>query len=58
MTVDGLHARLKRAGLEIADPWWSEGPLPPRAAWRRVTSGETAPLVTLPGDRPAEVDAR
>ncbi|MFI1704953.1 PE-PGRS family protein [Streptomyces griseoruber] len=58
MTVDGMSARLERAGLEIADPWYSEGPLPPREAWRRVTSGETAPLVTLPGDRLAEVDAR
>ncbi|MEU1519486.1 PE-PGRS family protein [Streptomyces sp. NPDC005811] len=58
MTVDGMRARLERAGLEIADPWYSEGPLPPREAWRRVTSGETAPLAALPGDRPAEVDAR
>ncbi|WP_460061427.1 PE-PGRS family protein [Streptomyces sp. YKOK-I1] len=58
MTVDDMRARLERAGLEIADPWHSEGPLPPHEAWRRVTSGETAPLVTLPGDRPAEVDAR
>ncbi|WP_416981147.1 PE-PGRS family protein [Streptomyces sp. T028] len=58
MTVDGMKARLERAGLEIADPWYSEGPLPSREAWRRVTCGETAPRVTLPGDRRADVNAQ
>lgn len=58
MTVDGLKARLERAGLAIADPWYADGPLPPRAAWRRVASGGTAPRVTLPADRLAEIDAQ
>ncbi|MEU1178608.1 PE-PGRS family protein [Streptomyces sp. NPDC005820] len=58
MTVDGMTTRLERAGLELADPWYSAGPLSSREAWRRVTSGETAPRVTLPGDRLAEVDAQ
>ncbi|MFI5797791.1 PE-PGRS family protein [Streptomyces sp. NPDC051677] len=57
MTAEGLKALLERAGLEIAEPWWAEGPLPPRAAWRRITTGGTAPVVTLRGDRAVEVDA-
>ncbi|MER5436224.1 hypothetical protein [Streptomyces sp. NPDC002588] len=55
MTVGELKALLGRAGLEIAKPWWTEGPLEPRAAWRRITSGETAPTVTVRGEERAGI---
>lgn len=54
MTVEGLKAPLERAGLEIAQPCWTEGPLPPRAAWGRIAAAGTAPAVIL---RAAQLDA-
>ncbi|WP_327312486.1 PE-PGRS family protein [Streptomyces sp. NBC_01235] len=58
MTLEELKALLRRAGLEIAEPWWAAGPLPLREAWRRIASGETAPTVTVRGDRAAEVNVQ
>jgi hypothetical protein len=30
MTLEELKALLRRAGLEIVEPWWAAGPLPLR----------------------------
>jgi hypothetical protein len=58
MTGDELKALLGHMGLEIAGAWRTEEVLPPRAAWRRVTSGGFAPAVTVAGGRDAEVNAQ
>ncbi|MCX4767339.1 PE-PGRS family protein [Streptomyces sp. NBC_01275] len=58
MTGEELKALFARAGLEVTGPWEEVGVLPPRAAWRRIVSGETAPTVTVRADRPAEIDAQ
>ncbi|CAM5269216.1 PE-PGRS family protein [Streptomyces aurantiogriseus] len=58
MTGEELKELLRRAGLEPAEHWRTEEVLPARAAWRRITSGEAAPLVTVRGDRADEVNAQ
>ncbi|WP_328751353.1 PE-PGRS family protein [Streptomyces sp. NBC_00285] len=51
---------LGRAGLEVVGDWRTEEVLPPPIAWRHVIARDTAPTVTVAGDRPdliAELNA-
>ncbi|MFE1176719.1 PE-PGRS family protein [Streptomyces sp. NPDC058773] len=58
---DELVELLRCAGLEVMGEWRTEEVLPPRAAWRPIGAGGTAPAVRVGGDRPdlvAELNAQ